>query len=146
MSDCESVVQPSSVFVTNPVPFQYSVRIATGSAILIGPVAGRRRRRPNRMVLPLENEIPLPAVAAAKRAGLALVPAGDSYVTPSASMMLIARLISASKGANGVVLVNPRPEPTLKVNVPAPLVNEEIAGSVAVDGSIDVSSVPVAAE
>jgi hypothetical protein len=82
--------------------------------------------------------MPLPALAWPKRAGFA------EYATPSASMTLIARLMSGSTGGTAVERVknNPVPEPKVSVPVPSPVAT--ITGSVPVVMPL-ASRVPLAA-
>ena len=115
-------------------PLQYCASTWTGSGTSCEPFALRMASRPKRIclsfvvnALPSLNEMPLPAVAVAKRAGLV------ARLTPSASITLIARLISASygeAGAVGVLRVKKIPVPEPKVSVPVPKPAETITGSV----------------
>src|SRR5439155_4001035 len=105
------VINPSTVLVGGLVYPQYCASTCTGSGTSCEPLAFLSASRPKRIDLPELNAMPLPALAAPKRAGFV------AYATPSASITLIARLTSALNGATGVVVrvrSTPVPEPKVR--------------------------------
>lgn len=102
------LVQRSNAFTAKNMPVRYCVSKGTCSGSSCDPLAPNSRKRPKRGTFPVENGLPFPGVACPNLAGFV------GYATPSASMTLISRAMSALKGATGASRSKTNPPPSRK--------------------------------